>query len=174
MVGRLWLQKNPHCFLAAAEQVLKVYPDTHFCLLGDGELKPSLEAFVKKRAMEDNVHFLGWCTDVEKILPCFDIFVLTSLWEGMPLAILEAMSCGLPCVVSDIPGNRDLVTEGKDGLLFAENDSAALAKGLCELIKDPELRAKQGDEARTKVLQEYDIRRRVEIMAQTYRDLLCR
>lgn len=116
MVGRLWEQKDPGCLVEAYCQLWqRGDPGADLILVGDGTLREQLQQQVETAGLQAHVHFLGWRTDISDLLRVSDIFVLPSRWEGMPLAILEAMGSGLPAVVSDIPGNRHLVENEKQG-----------------------------------------------------------
>ncbi|MBO1928606.1 glycosyltransferase [Providencia rettgeri] len=91
------------------------------------------------------MHILGWRSDSNHILKAFDIFVLPSLWEGMPLAILEAQATGIPCIVSNIQGNNHLVQHNINGLLFSSNEEKDLTLCLNKLIDDYSLRYSLGN-----------------------------
>ncbi|MEZ9909398.1 glycosyltransferase family 4 protein [Vibrio sp. 10N.261.51.A3] len=168
MVGRLWRQKNPQAFVNSAIALLEEQVDAHFVVVGDGELKAELEQQVIQAGFIDKIHFLGWRNDTPQILTALDIFVLPSLWEGMPLAILEAQATGLPCVVSNIQGNNHLVTDHKDGLLFDLDQPQQLPKKISQLINDKALRIKFASNARNKILREHDINNRIENVAELY------
>ncbi|MBE2170233.1 MULTISPECIES: glycosyltransferase family 4 protein [unclassified Cobetia] len=173
MVGRLWEQKNPECLVEAYCQLWESGdPGADLVLVGDGALKEPLEARVKLAGLESHVHFLGWRTDTPRLLRLCDVFVLPSRWEGMPLAILEAMGCGLPVIVSDIPGNRHLVHHEKNGLLFPVGNAGSLASALVELLENASLRIRLGAAGRAKVEAEHDIQQRVRNMEALYRDVL--
>lgn len=172
MVGRLWQQKNPDCFVRAAIRLLQDGRNVQFYLVGDGERAAELEACIREAGHADRIRILGWRDDVHELLAGLDVFVLPSRWEGLPLAILEAMSAGLPTVVSDIPGNRDLVEHEVDGHLFRPDDDADLAARLEPLIADAGLRRQMGGNARDKVLRHYDLAERVKKMESLYVQLL--
>ncbi|HDH7461920.1 TPA: glycosyltransferase, partial [Escherichia coli] len=121
MIGRLWPQKNPLCLLKAISQLIKSNKKIKCVFIGDGELYGEMADFINDNALHDSVKLLGWRNDTPILLNAMDIFVLPSLWEGMPLAILEAKSCGLPCVVSNIQGNRNIINGVDNGLLFDLN-----------------------------------------------------
>lgn len=158
MVGRLWPQKNPLLLLHAAALLLSVgIDDFIIAIVGDGELRNSCENFIELNNLTSHVHLMGWVDDVPEILASSDIFVLPSKWEGMPLAILEAMSTGLPILASDIPGNSDLVSNGVDGYLFKDGDKFGLAFYLSLLIADDGIRNYLGQNARRKVLNDYQL-----------------
>jgi glycosyltransferase involved in cell wall biosynthesis len=170
MVGRLWRQKNPECLLKALSLLVDkaISQRLHLFFIGDGELRSELERLIKSFNLGDKVTLLGWRTDVPDLLAALDIFVLPSRWEGLSLALLEASSCGLPVVATDIPGNRDAVIDGVDGVLFPMEDSVALAERLFILATSAELRARLGNSGREKILRSYRLDSRVEKMGDLY------
>ncbi|MGV2989254.1 glycosyltransferase family 4 protein [Vibrio sp. E150_011] len=172
MVGRLWSQKDPVTFVKAALIILESRSDVEFHLVGGGELEKPIRELIAHYGAEDQIKLLGWKTNVNEVLNVFDVFVLPSLWEGMPLAILEAQSSQLPCVVSDIPGNRHLVTDGVDGLLFSKQDPVDLAGKLNQLLDDKSLIERMGRLAREKVQRNFDINNRVRIVSELYKSEL--
>ncbi|MGB5324266.1 MAG: glycosyltransferase family 4 protein [Pseudomonadales bacterium] len=173
MVGRLWRQKNPACLLRAALKVLKqTDKPVHFYFIGDGELRAELEQVIASHGLQSQIQVLGWRHDVAALLSGLDIFVLPSRWEGMPLAILEAMASSLPVIASDIAGNRDLVSHSVDGILFDTDNDEQLADGILSLVNTAGMRDEMGANARNKVLDHYRIRNRVKRMTDLYQSLL--
>jgi len=173
MVGRLWRQKNPECLVRAAIELhQRGCRNFRVILVGDGDLRGSLEVLIDQNGVGGIVRLLGWREDVPRLLGALDIFVLPSRWEGMPLAIIEAMAAGLPVVASDIPGNRDLVSEGIDGILFCADDHVGLADRLHELITDPSRAMAMGSAAQSKAIREYSLERRTLRIDALYRQLL--
>ncbi|WP_318836627.1 glycosyltransferase family 4 protein [Providencia sp. PROV102] len=118
MTGRLWLQKNPIFLLENMLPLLIENKNIKILFVGDGELKKELEKLISIYDLSKQVYLLGWRNDIDRILQSIDIFTLPSKWEGMPLAILEAQSSGLPCIVSNITGNNNLVSNNIDGFIF--------------------------------------------------------
>ena len=155
MVGRLWEQKNPKCLLLAAKLLLDKYKNIKVDFIGDGELRESLESYIKSNNLSDNVNILGWSNNVEEMLPHYDLFVLPSLWEGLPLAILEAQACGLPTIVSDIPGNSDLVIDGVNGFLFEKNNDVELSEKIERTYLNSDLCLSLSNAARSHVCTNY-------------------
>ncbi|EJF9978268.1 glycosyltransferase family 4 protein, partial [Vibrio parahaemolyticus] len=155
MIGRLWEQKNPKAMVDAALSILSSRNDVVFVFVGEGELRASLEAM--SDSYSDNIKFLGWRSDTADLLRSFDIFSLPSLWEGMPLAIIEAMATGLPCVVSNIPGNNHLIENGKNGFLFELTNNEDFVNSLLNLIDDEVLRKSMGNYSLELVNKFYDI-----------------
>jgi glycosyltransferase involved in cell wall biosynthesis len=173
MVGRLWRQKNPACLLDAARRVLaQTDRPVKFFFIGDGELRGELEQGMAEHGLQERVTILGWRDDVPRLLSALDLFVLPSRWEGMPLAILEAMASSVPVVASDISGNRDLVSHGEDGFLFDSENDEQLAERLLELVEDPARREAMARNAREKVESRYPLGKRIERMAALYKELL--
>lgn len=170
MVGRLWRQKNPECLLKAFASLVDKAANqrVHLFFIGDGELRKELEVLIESFNLSDKITLLGWRTDVPDLLAALDIFVLPSRWEGLSLALLEASSCGLPVVATDIPGNRDAVIEGVDGMLFPMEDATALAERLSLLVASAELRDRLGNAGREKILKSYRLDSRVKKMADLY------
>ena len=175
MVGRLWRQKNPACLLRAALRVLKQTDKrVQFFFIGDGDLRSELEQVISNHGLQSQIQVLGWRPDVAELLSGLDIFVLPSRWEGMPLAILEAMASSLPVIASDIAGNRDLVSHGVDGILFDSDNDEQLAHEIMSLMNAADIRDEMGVNARNKVLDHYQVNDRVERMTELYLSLLAK
>lgn len=147
------------------------------CLLvGDGMRRPEMEALARRRGVERVVEFLGRQSpeEVRALLGSSDVFVLPSLWEGMPVSVMEAMSAGLPVVGTDVPGIRDLVVEGVTGYLVPARDPAGLAARLEPLLRDPALRMRMGEAGRARIVEEFSLEKMVEQHVRSYRRLLDR
>ncbi|TMP83641.1 glycosyltransferase family 1 protein [Pseudoalteromonas phenolica] len=172
MVGRLWEQKDPVTLVKAAILLAQERKDFVVNIVGGGELQSQLEELISNAQAQEQIKLLGWRSDVAELLPHFDIFVLPSRWEGMPLAILEAQSCQVPCVVTNIQGNNYLVNDDYDGKLFEVEDAEGLKKVLAELLDNPEQLKRLGKNARAKIEADYDIRNRVNIIEALYTEQL--
>lgn len=150
-VGRLTEQKG-HCYLiTAAATVVSRYPDAHFLFVGDGELKGALQAQVDDLDVSEHVHFLGVRSDVPDILAVADLFVLASLWEGLSIALLEAMASGKPIVATAVSGTTQVMTHGETGLIIPPGDARALADAISQLLSDPLLGQTMAQAARNHV-----------------------
>jgi glycosyltransferase involved in cell wall biosynthesis len=147
-VGRLIFNKGPQFLIEAAPQILEARPEAEFVLVGDGPLRTRLEERARELSISQRVKFLGTRSDVAAILQGCDLLVRPSLLEGMPLAILEAMACGLPVVATPISGSAELVRDGENGLLVPPADPGALAGAILRLMEDEPLRAAQGRRGR--------------------------
>ena len=119
----------------------------------------------------DNVRFLGWRSDVNKIMGCFDIFVLPSMNEGMGRVLVEAMAAGLPIVASRVGGIPDLVKHGENGLLVPPADAGALEQAISDLLSDKAKRKRMG-EAGKKMCRPYSAEAMVEQIDDLYKNLL--
>jgi glycosyltransferase involved in cell wall biosynthesis len=172
MVGRLWQQKNPTCFVNAAAEVLRKRSDIQFFLLGDGELRETLDEQIRAYDIASHVHILGWVEDIPELLPSLDIFVLPSRWEGLSLALLEALSSGVAAVVSDIPGNSDIIAHEVNGLLFRDADADDLAEKLLRLVQEPGLRERLALRGRADVIANYRLEDRLLRVTDLYHRLL--
>ena len=100
-MGRFQVQKNHDGIAHIFYEIQKIHPRSKLCLIGDGELKESIEGFFREKRILDKVIFTGVCPDVERYLSAMDVFLFPSLFEGLPFTLLEAQANGLPCVISD-------------------------------------------------------------------------
>lgn len=165
MVGRLCEQKNPLLLIKAFS---KLNDDrANLYIIGDGPQRFLLEEFIERNALSEKVFLLGWRDNVQKILPSFDLFVLPSLWEGMPLAIIEAMAAKLPVLCSDIPSNRFLINRAA-GELFESNNVEALRQKIENLLDNVELQVNYKERAYQAVLKDFDLRDRINKVVKIY------
>jgi len=171
MVGRLWPQKDPLCFVEMADRLIRDGVDANFCMIGDGELRGALEEQIAQRGLGDRVFLLGWRDDVPRLLHGLDLFVLTSRWEGLPLVILEAMACGVPVVASNIPGNRDAVHHGRTGFLADAGSPIAFAAAVASLLNDNSLRNRFSAAARAAAEQNFSLAAHVDRTRSLYHSL---
>ena len=157
-VGRLERQKNLELLIDA---FAGLSVPARLLLVGAGSLREPLAAQAERQGVM--VDFAGVVPNAElpRILHGCAAFVLPSLIEGHPKALLEAMACGLPCVASDCPGNREVITDGHDGLLFPSGDRAALRECLEQVLSQPDLTQRLGRAARQTVLERFDLARLV-------------
>jgi sugar transferase (PEP-CTERM/EpsH1 system associated) len=165
-VGTLYWVKNPDMFVRAAIR-FKEEPAVKFLVVGGGELLETLRQESVRVGMQDRMVFTGHRDDVSHLMKVMDVFVQTSVTEGMSNTILEAMASSLPCVVTNVGGNGELVTPGENGFLVPSGDAGQLADRLVDLVRDPMLRQQMGERSRERVQREYTIRR----MTDEYRTL---
>lgn len=171
-LARLTYQKDPLTLLRAFEDIKRDCPKARLFVVGDGELKPEMLAFVQQHGLQDQLVFTGARNDVGAVLNMADAYVLPSLWEGLSLAMMEAMSVGLPCICSDLEANRELITHGQNGLVFPVGNHQILARQLRKLYHDPALRTRLGREAKEIVHQHFTFDRVVATHTSLYLNIL--
>lgn len=133
---RLSLQKDPMTFVRIAQKVVKDNPLVHFVCVGDGNLRDETEQFVKDNGLSGNVHLLGYRDDAERIVSAFDIYLLTSLYEGLPYSLIEALRAGIPIAATNVTGNSEVVQPGVNGYLFAVGDVEGGAAKVQQIISE--------------------------------------
>ena len=157
--------------IIAWSKVILRRPSARLNMLGGGESR-QWKNLADSLGCEGTIHFLGRFNDSAPFYQGASLFVLPSRVEGISNALLEAMSYGLPCVVSDIPGNRLLVQDNVTGVVVPVNDPEALAEGILRLLEKPELRQKLGEEAREKVSNQHSIEQNVHALIENYNKIL--
>lgn len=150
-VSRLAPQKAPEDFLRVAALVHAKMPAAHFVFVGGGPMQEEFEAGIREHRLESVVHFLGYRKDVPELLRTFDVFLLTSLWEGLPMVVPQAMCASLPCVATSVDGTPEAVLEGRTGYLAPPRDVEGLANSTLRLLGDEGLRRRMGRTALERV-----------------------
>jgi glycosyltransferase involved in cell wall biosynthesis len=171
-VGRLWHQKRLKDLIWAADLLKVIRDDVHLLILGDGPQRENLERFRDSCLIEDKVHFLGQRNDVMRFMPHFALLWLASTFEGLPNVVMEAMTCAVPVVATDIAGTRELVTHGVTGFLVPVGDRAGLARYANKILEDGALRQRLGESGRQRILADFSIEAMVAKHAALYRELL--
>jgi glycosyltransferase involved in cell wall biosynthesis len=171
-VGRLSPVKAPGDLLTAWTQFSRHFADTQLIFLGEGELAGELQKQAIQDGLVEQVRFLGRVDNVNDYLLAADTFVLPSISEAMPNALLEAMAVGLPVIASAVGGITDAVEHRQNGLLYTSGDINGLADCLLELAQSPELQAKLGATARQTVVERYDLERMTDRYIALYHELL--
>jgi glycosyltransferase involved in cell wall biosynthesis len=139
-----------------------------------GDQRERLEEFAREHGFRDRLHLLTHREDIPNLLAAADVFVMPSLWEGLPLALLEAMLAGKAIVASRISGIPEAVTDGVEGLLTTAGDVASLKEALGRLLRDSELRARLGSAALTRARREFTVEAMVDAYESVYRRALAR
>lgn len=142
-VGRLTKQKGYAVLLNAIPSILDKLPQTHFMIIGDGELKEELNYLAKELQIEDHLTFTGPRQDVEALYRCLDLFVNSSLWEGLPTVIMESMLSNVPIVATDVSGARELIMPETTGFLVPPNQPQALADAILQALTLPDTAKKR-------------------------------
>ncbi|MGC9398865.1 MAG: glycosyltransferase [Anaerolineae bacterium] len=171
-VGRFVEPKGYPHLLDAMVRIQAHLPDVKALLVGDGVLRPAMEEKAHALGLSDSVIFTGIRRDVPEILALLDVFVLPSLWEGLPLALLEAMAAGLPVVATRVGGVPEVVVDGVTGLLVPPRDPHALADAILRLLRDPALRRRMGEAGRARVAAHFSVEQMVRKIEALYEQLL--
>jgi glycosyltransferase involved in cell wall biosynthesis len=170
-IGRLSAQKGHAFLLEAAARALKAHPSARLLVVGDGDLAAELRARAQALGIDGSTLFAGHRGDVPELLGVFDVFCISSLYEGTPLALFEAMAAGKAIVSTAVDGCREVLSEGQTGLLVPPADAVALGGALDRVIGDPALRLALGTRAR-QASRQYDVRACVDSMQAFYDELL--
>ena len=168
-VGRLWPEKG-HEYLIRSLQPMLSKPGTVLAIAGDGPERENLEHFVADLDLDDRVRLLGNRRDVPELVAAADVFVLSSVREGLPLVIPEAMAGGLPVVSTSVGGIPKVVLEGETGFLVESGDREAMLGACRRLRTNPDLARKLGDAGRSRSLAEYSCKRMVSDYVKIYRE----
>jgi len=171
-VGRLAEQKRVDDLLWAAQLLRQADPRAYFLIVGDGPERARLEQHAHDVEVSEHVRFLGHRDDAASVLGRCDVFWLGSSFEGMSNSLLEAMSCGRPVVVTDIPPNRELVRHGVEGYLVKIGDGAGFAQFTVQLFADAELSRQIGVAGRERVRRDFSVDAMIEAHTRLYRQLV--
>jgi sugar transferase (PEP-CTERM/EpsH1 system associated) len=153
-------------------RALPLLEDVRAVIVGYGPEQQRLETLAQQLGIQERVCFTGYQEDVRPWLVALDVFVLSSDWEGMSNALLEAMAASLPAVATAVGGTPDVVVEGETGLLVPPRDPGALAEALDTLVCDPDLRRSMGQAGRQRVVRCFSVERMVERTQTLYEELL--
>ena len=173
MIARLNYQKNPEMFIDVAINIHKIYPNIKFSILGAGLfdfLKPKLLNKIEKNNCTLFIELLNWgdSNSAEEYLKNIDIFVLTSRFEGLPFSLLEAMSLGLPVVVTNVDGNKDVVINEKNGYIVNDGNVEMMTKRIISLIENESLRKVIGQSARNHIVNNFNATDKIKEIEKIY------
>ena len=171
VVGRFSTQKNHKGFLEALERVVTCHPEVLVLLVGEGELEAEIRREAELRHLTPFLRFLGLRRDVPRILEAIDLFVLPSLWEGLPNVMLEAMAAGVPVVATRVGGVPDVLGDGETGILCG-TDSSSIAEAVLRALDHREDAERMAEAARTLIRERYDIRNTARRYTGLYRTLV--
>jgi len=172
MIACLKPQKCPGDFVKMAYLIHKALPCAKFILVGDGVLRKQLKKLISKLKLDGVFILTGWRRDIPDILSAIDVFVLTSLWEGMPISVLEAMASLKPSVVTDTGGVREIIIEGKTGFLIKRRDINTMSERIITLLNNKALRDEIGENARMYIKEDYSIKHMINNTRQLYEELI--
>lgn len=181
-VGRLAWEKGPDKFIKAADHILRQLPDVHFALVGAGPMEKELTLAIDRAGISDNVRLAGLWDDVAEVYPALDLMLHVSRADAMPLAILEAMACGVPVIAVGVGGVPELVEAGETGILIGTNewpgivseypgDWEGVARAAIKLIGQPEKLKAMSEASVRRAAALYDIKDSAALTAQLFRKL---
>ena len=147
-IGPFKPQKNLPDFIRLANNLSKLDNKFKFVIVGDGELRKSFEQMIKYFDIFNNIFLIGWRRDIANILNSSDFFVMTSLWEGLPISTIEALCCGLVPIVNDVDGQREIIKNGINGFLISPYDIEAIQEKILLLTSDNKLKQKMSKNAK--------------------------
>lgn len=162
-----WLdaRKDPMTFVRIAEQVVAQRPDTHFVYIGNGDLHDEVMAYIRQHHLDGNVHVLDYREDASTLVSAFDVYLLASLYEGMPYSLIEAVQAGVPIAATRTTGNDEVVVPGTNGALFAVGDVNGGVQAVLHLLDDPP----SSQQVRGTYFARFTERRMLEHIVQWYR-----
>ncbi|MDD5542642.1 MAG: glycosyltransferase family 4 protein [Acidobacteriia bacterium] len=172
IVGRVVKVKNLEIAVKAAERVIQRLPATHFAMVGDGDEKENLVRLIAQRGLERHITLLGWRRDLENIYSDCDLALNTSLNEGTPVALIEAMAAGLPTVATNVGGTANVVVQDVTGYLCPSGDAEALAAAMINILGDQRRAREMGRAGRERVRQRFSKQRLVRDLDSLYTNLL--
>jgi len=171
-IGRMTAVKRTDDIARALRELVDRGVDAYLCLVGDGPDRTALERRVHELGIAKRCFFVGYQDDVAKFYDAIDVLLLTSVNEGTPVSVIEALAAGRPVVATRVGGVSDVVRDGVDGFLVEAGDIELLGMRLAELARDPELRTRMGSAGRARVLERYAVDRLVDDIDRLYRSLL--
>jgi glycosyltransferase involved in cell wall biosynthesis len=172
IVARLTAIKNHRLFLDAARLIVEAGQEAMFLVVGDGELRGELEAYVAELGLTGRVIFTGWRRDLPRIYADLDVVALSSLNEGTPVSLIEAMAAAKPVVATRVGGVSDVVLDKKSGYLVQSKDAGGLAKGVLDFLRAPDRAREMGRVGRAAVHPKYASETLLANMEKLYLELL--
>ncbi|SDZ63327.1 Glycosyltransferase involved in cell wall bisynthesis [Evansella caseinilytica] len=166
-VAELSARKNQEMLIRVVSRLKEIIPDIKLLLAGEGSCFQRYKSLVHRLGVEKHVEFLGYRNDVDKLMTLSDIAVSAALHEGLPVNVMEAMATGLPLVVTDTRGNRDLVRHGVNGYVTPVTDDEQFAAAVEKLYRSEERRSKLGEES-IQAIQNYSLQEVMTQMSEVY------
>tara|TARA_B100002049_G_scaffold59795_1_gene42931 strand:- start:1144 stop:2286 length:1143 start_codon:yes stop_codon:yes gene_type:complete len=171
-VGRLSNQKDPITMIEAFGIISKPFPNAHLALVGDGELKGKILEKIDQLKLNDRIHLTGNKNNPWSVYHSMDLFIMSSIYEGLGRSITEALSCGVPVVCTDVEGVPEIVRDNITGILVRPKDSNKLADAIIRTLNDMETAKKMAEEGRRFVNDNFDVNKMVNDIDSLYNTLL--
>jgi len=172
IIARLVPIKNHRLFLQAAQAVAEAVPQARFLVVGDGELKEELEAYACDLGLDGKILFTGWRRDLPRLYADLDVVALTSINEGTPVSLIEALAAGVPVVATAVGGVPDVVVEGETGYLVEAGDVEGMAEAIIELLRNPKKAREMGMAGRKAVYPKFSAQTLIANVEGLYAQLL--
>ena len=171
-VGRLSSEKSFDSLIHAADRLIDDGLDVELVIVGDGDQRDALQSLINRLGRNDRIRLLGYRSDMKDIFQAFDVFALSSLREGLPNVVLEAMASGVPVVANPVGGMANLIDDGRTGFLADPNNENSMAVCLARLVVDDAIRRTIGVAGRDVVESRYSFAKRMAQMCNIYDDVL--
>lgn len=176
-VARICESKGQHILIKAAQRVIKEKPNTVFMIIGEdlermGEYKKELEVLAGELGIRQNIIFTGYRQDIADLMNTFDIFVLPSLEEGLPVAILEAMAAMKAVIATSVGGNPEIVIDGSTGTLVEPQSPDKLAKAIIYHLENPEISKRMGEQGYDRVKKNFSLSQMLDKVMRIYKEVL--
>ena len=165
-------QKSPEDFIRLASSVAKRVPSVKFLLVGDGQLRPSINKLISEYGLGSRMVLAGWRRDIPRVISAMDVFVLTSLWEGLPISVLEAMAAAKAVVVTDTGGIREVVSNGVNGYLVTRGNVFQMSDVVIAILRDKGLKEVLGQMAAKSITDDLSVEIMVRSTENIYTELL--
>jgi glycosyltransferase involved in cell wall biosynthesis len=165
-------QKRLDVWIDLAQMILAKIPDAHFVLVGDGPLKSQLIRKVEELPLRDRIHFAGLQTEIRPYLAAFDVYMMTSVFEGLPVALLEAMASGCAVVSTNAGGIKEVIRHKIDGLLCEVDEPERIVELVIALIADKENRRELAYQARNRIVSMFSMENMVSKLEKLYKELI--
>ncbi len=167
-VARLHRQKGLIYLLKAVKKIAQSYPEVKMLIIGDGPLREKLKRKTQRLGIEKWVSFLGERKDIPALLSLFDVFVLPSLWEGLPFALIEAAALEKAVAVTKVDGIKEIVRDRETGILFPPKNPESLAQAVISLLQDREASSYMAEKLKKEIYPQYTLSRMVEETQNLY------
>ena len=167
-VARLHRQKGLTYLVRATREISQVFPAVKIMVVGSGPLRKKLETEARRLGVENHLSFVGERRDIPQLLSVFDVFVLSSLWEGLPYVLMEAAALAKPVVATDVEGVREIIKPGETGLLVSPKNPEGLARGVITLLQDREQASKLGMNLKREAAGQFGLDRMLAEMESLY------
>ena len=171
-IARITFQKDPQTFLRAIPKVIQKIPQAKFVMIGNGELKEECVDLANQLGIKNNVSFLPFSQNVKAVLKDIDVFVLPSLWEVIPLGLLEAMAMEKICIGTKIPGTTEALIDGYNGYLFETGKDEQLAEKIIQSYVETDTAENLRKNARETVTEKFDLQKLVTKNEELYKSIL--